>query len=166
MNILSIQAYISTAVRNDACKRWVYLLLWTVHKPWLPYPGAPSITAPQTCLVRTRLPRAGAFIHPAVRPDTLANGQLRLVTGGLVPNLGRLEVAVNGLWGAVDIGGWGWPESLVACRALGYKGMGASKASAWPCWATGPRVRAVLHTLPSLSVPCDGRLYLFLIDYI
>ena len=30
-------------------------------------------------------------------------------------------MAVGGQWGTVDIAGWGWTESLVACRSLGYK---------------------------------------------
>ncbi|KAG2435038.1 hypothetical protein HYH02_012035 [Chlamydomonas schloesseri] len=55
--------------------------------------------------------------------DTLpATGALRLA-GALpgAPGFGRLEVAVNGMWGSVYGPRWGWPESQVACRSLGYK---------------------------------------------
>ncbi|GFR51391.1 hypothetical protein Agub_g13827 [Astrephomene gubernaculifera] len=53
------------------------------------------------------------------KQDDPADGTLRLV--GSSPSAGRLEVAVGGMWGTVDPTGWGWAESLVACRALGFK---------------------------------------------
>ncbi|KAG2425980.1 hypothetical protein HXX76_013351 [Chlamydomonas incerta] len=55
--------------------------------------------------------------------DTLpATGTLRLA-GTLpdAPGFGRLEVAYRGMWGSVYGPRWGWPESQVACRSLGYK---------------------------------------------
>ncbi|GIM00456.1 hypothetical protein Vretimale_5260, partial [Volvox reticuliferus] len=52
--------------------------------------------------------------------DYIPDGKLRLF-GKASPNMGRLEVAFNGIWGVVHWSGWGWPESHVACRSLGYK---------------------------------------------
>ena len=43
---------------------------------------------------------------------------MRLV-GGSVDKNGRLEVCLNGVWGAVCADGWGVSDAFVACKQLG-----------------------------------------------
>jgi deleted-in-malignant-brain-tumors protein 1 len=51
---------------------------------------------------------------------------LRLV-GGEQPNEGRVQVYLNGGWGAVCNNGWDWKDARVACRQLGYEDAVSSK---------------------------------------
>ena len=46
-------------------------------------------------------------------------GTVRLANG-LVPKQGIVEICLNGLWSRVCGVNWGYQESLVVCRQLGY----------------------------------------------
>ena len=52
-------------------------------------------------------------------PTCVRQGDLRLV-GGMTEHEGRLEVCWGGAWGTVSGDGWSLPDTLVACRQLGY----------------------------------------------
>ena len=47
-------------------------------------------------------------------------GDIRLEDGGVSPQLGRVEVCLNGVWGLVCSQGWDVVDATVACRQLGY----------------------------------------------
>ena len=49
----------------------------------------------------------------------LFNTELRL-SGGSIPNEGRVEVKLNGFWGSVCDTNWNINTANVACRQLGY----------------------------------------------
>ncbi|GIL49618.1 hypothetical protein Vafri_5890, partial [Volvox africanus] len=93
--------------------------------------------------------------------DYIPDGKLRLF-GTASPNMGRLEVAFNGMWGVVDWSGWGWSESHVACRSLGYKSVsyissGAGESDfpsdlALPVWLYGVTCNGSESTLSA----CKG----------
>ncbi|GFR47962.1 hypothetical protein Agub_g9766, partial [Astrephomene gubernaculifera] len=82
-----------------------------------------------------------------------ADGTLRLV--GSSPSAGRLEVAVGGMWGTVDPTDWGWAESLVACRALGYKSVLDLAAGAGEAVHPGIITSYYLPVLLS-GISCNG----------
>ena len=53
-----------------------------------------------------------------------SNGDVRLTNNGIVlqgQTEGRLELCVGGEWGRVCLGGWGYEETSVVCRQLGFK---------------------------------------------
>ena len=47
------------------------------------------------------------------------DGRLRLVNGG-TPNLGRVEICIEGVWGTVCHDTFGDSEARIVCRQLGY----------------------------------------------
>ena len=51
------------------------------------------------------------------------NGDIRLVAG-TVPNEGRVEVCNDSVWGTVCDDSWSQNDGNVACRQLGYSGIG------------------------------------------
>ena len=53
--------------------------------------------------------------------DSCTDGQTRLVNGTLAQE-GRVEVCLNGIWGAVCQSGFGQDDAYVVCKALGYNG--------------------------------------------
>ena len=48
-----------------------------------------------------------------------SNGDLRL-TGGNIPNEGRVEICMNNEWGTVCDDSWDTNDVTVVCRQLGY----------------------------------------------
>ena len=48
-----------------------------------------------------------------------SHGQIRIVDGN-GPNLGRLEICINGDWGTVCDDMWSHTNAQVVCRQLGY----------------------------------------------
>ncbi|XP_030842869.1 deleted in malignant brain tumors 1 protein [Strongylocentrotus purpuratus] len=53
-------------------------------------------------------------------PADLEEGDVRLVDGN-TPNEGRIEIYYAGTWGTVCNDGWGYPDTQVLCRQLGYQ---------------------------------------------
>ena len=48
------------------------------------------------------------------------NNEIRLVNGSS-SNEGRVEVCINGEWGAVNDAGWNRIDAQVVCKQLGYQ---------------------------------------------
>ena len=44
------------------------------------------------------------------------------LAGGRTPDDGRVEVCLDGAWGAVCAGRWDYRDADVVCRQLGYDG--------------------------------------------
>jgi deleted-in-malignant-brain-tumors protein 1 len=51
------------------------------------------------------------------------DGQIRLVNG-TIEQEGRVEICLNGVWGAICDVGWSTNDAYVFCRGIGYNGQG------------------------------------------
>ena len=51
--------------------------------------------------------------------DSCQDGDVQL-SGGQIPNEGRVEVCFDGRWGTVSDDGWSISEAEVVCRQLNY----------------------------------------------
>ena len=51
------------------------------------------------------------------------NGELRLM-GGSADRQGRVEICINEIWGTVCDDMWSNVDAQVACRSLGFSGIG------------------------------------------
>ena len=67
-------------------------------------------------------------IHCQYNAAPCADGQLQL-TGGNIPNEGRVEICMNNEWGTVCDDSWGSADATVVCRQLGYSRQGQIKLS-------------------------------------
>ena len=50
------------------------------------------------------------------------DGEMRLVNGTLQQE-GRIEICLNGVWGAICDDGWDANDARVFCKGLGYNGL-------------------------------------------
>ena len=58
-----------------------------------------------------------------IDPGNCTNGDVRLADG-IIDNEGRVEVCVNGVWGAVCDQGWDKTDAHVVCTQLGHPELG------------------------------------------
>ena len=58
-----------------------------------------------------------------IEPSECTNGDYRLVNG-YIPQQGRVEVCVNGVWGSVCGSGWNKNSAFVVCKNLGFLNSG------------------------------------------
>lgn len=69
-------------------------------------------------------PVAGVIcLGPLDQPECSGDGDMRLV-GGQTEEEGRVEICVDGYWGAVCDKLWGQREAIVACQQAGYASTG------------------------------------------
>ncbi|KAG2492959.1 hypothetical protein HYH03_008867 [Edaphochlamys debaryana] len=103
---------------------------------------------------------SGVVCRAEAPPTT---GSIRL-TGGTTRGVGRLEVAWRLRWGAVHSEGWGWHESHVACRQLGFGGAAQARAGDYG-YGLAPDTPAFLSGVnctgaeASLAACANGRAY-------
>ena len=55
------------------------------------------------------------------------------MTGGLVPQQGKVEVCLSGTWSRVCDRKWDYKDSFVVCRQLGYPATKAGSIHVGPC---------------------------------
>ncbi|GLI60548.1 hypothetical protein VaNZ11_002705 [Volvox africanus] len=83
------------------------------------------------------------------------NLEIRLVNGS-TPGMGRVEVCVNGQWGAVCGGNWDSNAAAALCRGLGYSGGYVNNVPAYVTGALCPNninCRPRLYGDPGLNQP-------------
>ena len=60
------------------------------------------------------------MIDPGACSD---DGEMKLVNG-TIQQEGRIEICLNGVWGAICDNGWNTNDAYVFCREIGYNGQG------------------------------------------
>ena len=96
-----MKMYIPVAELNSHCKQNIYTMF------------------AQYLLVDNR--NECYFSHHCLLGETCrGEGQVRLVNGS-IPNEGRVEICIQGVWGSICRTSWGSSESAIVCEQLGFQ---------------------------------------------
>ena len=59
-------------------------------------------------------------MHFIIGETCREEGQVRLA-GGSIPNEGRVEICIQGVWGSICRNSWDDAESAIVCEQLGFQ---------------------------------------------